>query len=681
MKRIFSIGLVLLAAVLLVACNTRIRESDPVIRGVRAEVEIDLGEEYNPLDGVTAFESDASNAKEITSDLVTTFNETWLTRVGEYDFTISVTNSQNRTKTENVKLIVGSRSQVTLVSPAAVTYYIGSTPFDPLEEVRAYKIGDSGTPEDVEVVVTNAEYTTAVPGTYSYTVEAGAEEGVPVIRTIKLTVRASANIPNELPNELITVELWHSNGTTIENKLLEYEKTFETMMAGLGYNVDVVITKNGSTYDELRTNVINALKGGTLPNIVQNYPDHVVEYASNGVIASLTPYIKHPVWGLDESKDNEKFTDILESYRAEQRATNDNGDYLSLPFNKSTEVVAYNKTLFDAVLAPGQPFPETWEELFDLYPAIMQQKDNLIDVVAERWTAAGNPLAADDIQKAKDNFVPFSYDSSANGFITLTRQFGGSYTSRGSDGKGRLEFDSTAVRNMLKFFATKTNGQEIFTVPARWEAGYSNEVSLKGFNAFSVGSTGGIRYNTPVENGFKLYDIGVAPVPYSLYFPESRAVIQQGTNMSLTTQGTAAQKVVSWLFIKYLMSEEIQSDFGIATGYSPVRNSVYDSNQAYIDYLKLADTEMGESASAMGLTVKEYGDLFELKVKAMGNLAAAQQREYQFYDTPFIGSSAARDAVGVAFDRVILHTNMTTLDEAINNAIQYAIDEANKVIS
>jgi ABC-type glycerol-3-phosphate transport system substrate-binding protein len=448
-------------------------------------------------------------------------------------------------------------------------------------------------------------------------------------------------------------------------------------MSQEGYNVKVLITKNGETYDILRTNVVNALKGGSLPNIVQNYPDHVVEYNKSGAIASLTPYIKHPVWGLDETKADEKFTDILESYRAEQRATNDQGDYLSLPFNKSTEVAVYNKTLFDAVLR-GRPFPETWQDLQELYPDIMRVKDNVIDQIAERWAAANKPLTADEISKAKSQFVPFAYDSSANAFITLTRQFGGAYTSRDSNGKGKLEFDSPQVRAMLNYFGSKENGHW-FAVPPQWEVQYANNVSNHGTTAFSVGSTGGVRYNTPVESGFELFEIGVAPVPYDKYSPESKAAIQQGTNMSLTTQGTPEERLISWLFIKYLMSTEIQTRFAIATGYSPVRNSIY-STQAFLDYVATADEVMPKSYIEAGLSVKDYQAKYELKVKAMASKVQETQRKYLFYDTPFIGSSATRDAVGVAFDRVILNKNDSELAQAIENAIAFAVAEAMKTI-
>ena len=153
----------------------------------------------------------------------------------------------------------------------------------------------------MEVVLDQDEYTTAVPGKYTYSVKTTNQIGKVATQTISLTVvRQQTAILAELPkNQTIKIEMWHANGTTIENELKKYGKAFEAEMLAQGYNIEVTITNNGSDYDELKTNVINALKGGQLPNIVQNYPDHVVEYAQVGAIESLTPYIQHPTHGYN----------------------------------------------------------------------------------------------------------------------------------------------------------------------------------------------------------------------------------------------------------------------------------------------------------------------------------------------------------------------------------------------
>lgn len=655
----------------------------PVFSGVQTYVELYEGdEEYDPLEGVTAI----SEETDVTDSIKTTFKAEWLLKPGLYTFEISAKSATTEAVGKvNVTLVVNAVPVVHLVAPSAVTHYVGSRAFNPLEEVRAFYIDENDKEVAVEVVLTREPEAPNVPGTWYYEVGAENVRGELITQEIKLTTKPRYNVLADLPKgQEIKIELWHSNGTTIENALKSYALLFEAAMQAEGYNIKVAITKNGANYDELKTNTINAGKGGTLPNIIQNYPDHVVEYNANGYIESLAPYMFHPTHGFDPEFAEDSLLDILEGYRIEQRSTNLNGEYISLPFNKSTEVLSYNKDLFDEVLE-GEPFPSTWQELFELMPAINRVKDKHIDAIAERWEVIGKPRTPEQIQKAKDEFVPFVYDSSANAFITLVRQFGGSYTSRDENGKGILDFDSPETREMFNYFGG-ASVDKAFTVPAFWQMSYTNEVSKFGQAVAGIGSTGGLRYNTPQDSGYKLFNLGVAPVPYDAFNPASRTVIQQGTNLSLTKSGTDAQKLASWYFIRFLASNPIQLAFGVETGYSPVRESVY-TNPVYLEYLALADTPIADSftqqlnAEGKPVTVKEYVALYELVVKAMGSRAATLQRQYQFTDTPFIGSSAVRDAVGVAFDRVILLEEGQTLSQAIEAAIAYAIAEGNKGIA
>lgn len=666
-KKILAIMLAITATVLLVACGPEVVSRRPSLQGVRERVVIEVGEDYDPLEGVTAVDG---NGVDITENITHTFQEVWVNQAGSHTYTVTI-EANGLTDSKNVTLIVGSDSDIVITAPSAVTHYIGTIEFDPLLEATAYNRVD-GEPVELELEGYDPFFAN-VPGKNSYVVQATDDEGRRATQTITLTTKPQVEIANTLSTEPIVINMWHANGTTIEDALKEYAVLFGQKMAAEGYNITVNIQNNGSNYDELRTNFVNALKGAELPNLIQNYPDHVVEYSSHGAIASVLPYIHHPVWGLDPENPEEAFLDILESYRREQRAVTLDGDYLSFPFNKSTEVIAYNKDMFDDVLL-GQAFPETWQELFALAPALIANKDRHIDQIATRWAAAGSPIEADEIATIKQGFVPFTYDSKANAFITLVRQFGGSYTGRNSDGKGQLQFDNETTRVMLDFFG---ENQDYFTIPERWEVSYASDMFKKGYTAVAVGSTGGVRYNTPQEKGTKLFNIGIAPMLYDADTPGARSVIQQGTNISLTTAGSPDQKIASWLFLKFLSSAEIQEDFAVKTGYSPIRQSVYE-REGFLTYAANKDTVIEANYTAQGMTQQEYINNFELHVKAMASSVITQTNQYQFFDTPFIGSSATRTAVGVAFERVILRTG--ALNTAIENSIAYAVSEANKVI-
>jgi hypothetical protein len=56
--------------------------------------------------------------------------------------------------------------------------------------------------------------------------------------------------------------------------------------------------------------------------------------------------------------------------------------------------------------------------------------------------------------------------------------------------------------------------------------------------------------------------------------------------------------------------------------------------------------------------------------------AAAEQAPILFFDQAFVGSSTIRDAVGVAFQRVIVPNETDTVE----NALQYAISEARRIL-
>ncbi|MCK4551804.1 MAG: extracellular solute-binding protein [Tenericutes bacterium] len=544
------------------------------------------------------------------------------------------------------------------------SYYRGSQELDLLAGAKAID------PEDGELDITLVGgFTTTRVGTYSVYAVAEDSVGNVINEEITLTVKdlGDFSIPETLTTDPITIDLWHSNGSTVENALMSYADEFELLYT----NITVNIIKNGNNYDELRQNVINAIRGGVIPNIVQNYPDHVMEYIDNEAVISVTPYISHPTFGYNPLVEGESFMDILLSYRRENSQYTTDGEFYSLPFNKSTEVMIYNKTMMDILIADGviDEVPTTWQGLFDIADDLMLIKDDVIDDVTTLFNQSSTlslHKTPEEIQAIKDNFVPITYDSGANAFITLTRQWGGEYTGIDAQRQGIILFDNEFSRNMLSYFFD--NRDTTFTLPGKWGIDYASDAFKTGQTAVTFGSTGGARYNTPtVIDGEFVFDFGVAPMPYNADMPEERIAIQQGTNMSITSAGDDQQKLASWLFLKYLTSQEVQLDFALTTGYSPVRLSVYD-NPIYVLFRNGKDAE-GVDLTGEGL----------MKSKAAN--AAAEQANYLFFDQAFVGSSAAREEVEAAFERVILGSlEGTTKEEIIDNAILAAVSNSERVL-
>ena len=546
------------------------------------------------------------------------------------------------------------------------TYYRGSQELDLLAGAKAID------PEDGELdIQVEGAFTTLRLGSYDIYAYAIDSDGNIVTELIVLTVKDinGYSIPDTLTSDPITIDLWHSNGSTVENALKLYAEDFNVIYP----NVTVNIIKNGNNYDELRQNVINAIRGGQIPNIVQNYPDHVMEYINNEALISLTPYIMHETFGYNSAVESESFTDILLSYRQENSQYTTDGEYYSLPFNKSTEVMIYNKTMFDILIADGviDEMPTTWQGLFAVADDLMLIKDDVIDDITTKFNSPSAILSihkdAEQIQAIKDNFVPITYDSPANAFITLTRQWDGDYTAIDSQRNGLILFDNDGTRSMLSYFFD--NRDTAFTLPGIWGIEYASDAFKTGQTAVTFGSTGGARYNTPnIIDGESVFEFGVAPMPYNADMPESRTAIQQGTNMSITTTGNDQDKLASWLFLQYLTSNDVQLDFALKTGYSPVRKTCYD-DPIYVLFRDGKDAAGNDLAG-------------EALMKSRAANAAALQSDYLYFDQAFIGSSNTRAAVEEAFERVILGAvDGTTKQEIIDNAIAAAKSDSERVLS
>ncbi|QWB99933.1 extracellular solute-binding protein [Mycoplasmatota bacterium] len=541
------------------------------------------------------------------------------------------------------------------------TYYRGSQDYDILDGVQAIDDQDGDITEDINIV---GSYTLSRTGSYTVYVTVEDSDGNLINRQVSITVKdlTAYTIPEELTSDNIEIELWHSNGATVESALIGYAEDFEALYP----NISVTITANGANYDELRSNVVNAIQGGELPNIVQNYPDHVMEYIDKNAVIPITPYIYDVNHGYNPDVEGESFLDIVLSYRQENSQYTPDGEYYSIPFNKSTEVMIYNKTMMDALIEEGviAEIPTTWQGLMALNEdlrRIATEDNGVIDQIVDTLNQAESSSVhktAEERQNIKDNFVPITYDSPSNAFITLTRQWGGEYTTINAERQGVILFDNAQTRSAMSYFYDNRDEDDnpgAFTVPNRWGTEYGSDAFKTGQTAITFGSTGGARYNTPtvVDDEFS-FEFGVAPMPYNANMPQNRTAIQQGTNMSITTAGTDQEKLASWLFLKFLTSQEVQLDFALETGYSPVRTSVY-SQPTYIDFTNGLDTDGSPLAG-------------EMLMKSKAANAAMLQADILFYDQAFVGSSKARAEVEAAFERIILGTDgdkQSIIDSAI----------------
>ncbi|WP_026400084.1 extracellular solute-binding protein [Acholeplasma equifetale] len=608
MKRIFSFAMLALISLSLFAC-AEARNQKPVINGAK-DITITQGDPFDPLEGITATDpEDGDITKNIQVVGWTASNTT--EEAGTYSITYTVSDSKGLaadpvTIVLEIKPRGGGSAKAPVISGVVRNqeFYIGTGDWDPLNGITATDELDGDITDKLQVVE-DAEsfYDLTFPGKYTIKIRVVNSNNIVANETIILNVLPSP-IPTSIPKTEIKIVLWHAMGDANQQLLKKYAQSFHDYYAkpeNGGYNFVVEIPDSKGNYDSLKTEMIYAITAGTMPNMVQAYPDHVAEYLAGNAVINLNPYIYNATWGLNGA---DALDDIIQSYREENSQYDTLGTYYSLPFNKSTEVMIYNKTLLDQL---GLDVPETWQDIFEMAPTLNQ------------WAQSNN------IQ----NFVPASYDSLGNAFITFVRQFDGKYTGinyQNFQGQylWRNDENTTAAMQFLK------DNKQFITLPEYWDQQYASTPFVNRQTAITIGSSAGVRYNVPANN---LFEIGVAPVPYNADKPESKAVIQQGTNIALLKTGTNEQRFVSWLFLKWLINTENTIDWAMNTGYLPVRESGYN-HPTYQSFLNNPTADQ--------------------KYISMAANAAYLQFDHFYYDPAFIGSSRARTAVGDALERIML---------------------------
>lgn len=316
----------------------------------------------------------------------------------------------------------------------------------------------------------------------------------------------------------VTITFWHamSGGTETELKALTDKFNSEN-----GKGITVKLVAQGA-YADLSKKLMASASAKALPDMAQVYNDWLQNYLS-----SVVP--------LDDmiQKDFDNYDDIEEPYRKE---CTELGKTYTLPFNKSSQVLFYNKTEFDKLsMTP----PATWDE-----------------------------LAADCGKITKATGKPaMGYDDPYAMFQQFDQQDGGTFIS-----DGKVQFTDATGVEAYKFIS------DLYAKGYARLAGEDKYMSTP-FNSQNVfmyvGSSAGASYLKP--NGFTY---SAAPLPKG----KNGSVPQAGTNLAMFAQDSAKQSAV-WDYMKFLTSTESTAEWAMKTGYLPVRKSAFQS-QTYQDFMK-----------------------------------------------------------------------------------------------
>ncbi len=427
----------------------------------------------------------------------------------------------------------------------------------------------------------------------------------------QLMARTSANP--------IAIDMWHGFGSGPTPHLEAAVADFETLFP----SIDVTLTSKGG-YDNLKKATTLEISTGNYPDVVLGYPDHFAEYLSGGMMVALEPYINsnHESIGIDLSDFHQYYVDENQQFEA--------GKTYGLPFNKSTEVMIYNKTFFDA---HELEVPSTWAEVRTVTEQILTIVRAVINGPANPQGKKIDTVSGLDFTNVSSaQFYPMSYDSQENLFITIIRQWGGTYTELGENyEQGFIRFNNETTRTAINYFKTMYD-DNLFGPPQIWEEpSYASRPFKALKTLIGVTSSAGV-YNNISDSGS--YELGVAPLPYNT--ADKAYVIQQGTNIALLNSNNTVERMAGWLLIRYLTGDG-NPKFALGASYMPVRKSGAAS-ELYQEFITSTPLDPNTKSKVDAARIANF------------YLDEENDVEWQaFTDPGFIGSSEIRDTIDLFF--------------------------------
>ncbi len=402
----------------------------------------------------------------------------------------------------------------------------------------------------------------------------------------------------------VTITFYHTMGQHLRDVLDRYIAEFQQIYP----NITVVHEQVGG-YDDVRDQIKTQLAVGAQPNIAYCYPDHVALYnmakgtvALDSLIASEISVTRGDGSTEQLGLTQAQVDDFIKGYYDEGKQFGD-GKMYTLPFSKSTEVLYYNKTFFDA---NGLKAPTTWDEMEEV---------------------------CKKIKELEPTSTPLGYDSESNWFITMCEQLNSGYTS--TEGE-KFIFDNETNREFVARF--REWYQKGYVTTQELGGGYTSALFKKqagetGKSYMCIGSSAGASNQRPNKTG-DAYDFEVAITSVPQVDAANPKVISQGPSVCIFNKENPQEVLASWLFVKFLTTTAaFQAEFSMVSGYMPVIKSVNEDPVYRDEFLALADG--GANLTALSAKV------------------ALEQHDAYYTSPAFVGSSVARTQVGLLMQKCL----------------------------
>ena len=386
---------------------------------------------------------------------------------------------------------------------------------------------------------------------------------------------------------------------------------FQTLYPNITVNLRLY-TDYGRIYNDVITNIAT----DTTPNVCITYPDHIATYLTGAdTVIPLDDLFADPEYGFGGSEvqfDGPAQHEIMNQFKEECKF---GGYYYAVPFMRSTEACYINKTFVEKL---GYEIPEelTWDFVWEVSQAATAQDGN------------GNYIV-----NGQKVLLPFIYKSTDNMMIQMLKQLDAGYSTHAGD----IQIFNDTTKELLYTIADNVSAGAFNTFKL---AGYPANFLNAGQCIFAVDSTAGATWmgsHAPLvdipEDKLVEFETVVMPIPQ--FDPGNPKMISQGPSMCIFNKEDPQEVLASWLFMQYMLTNDVQIAYSQTEGYLPVTTKALDSAQ-YQDYLSRA----GE----------DNDFYYDIKIDAA--MLLYRNIEDTFVTPVFNGSASLRNAAGQMIEEV-----------------------------
>lgn len=389
----------------------------------------------------------------------------------------------------------------------------------------------------------------------------------------------------------VTVSFWHGNSGVLGDELKKMGDRFNASNPKV--SVDPIFSGD---YNALRQKLLAAIQAGTPPDAAQaGSNSDIASYLSAGALTPMATFVNGPD-GLTKDSLDDIYAGFLEDNTFEVKGV---PTLVSWPFNKSDEVLYYNRDLLSS-LKVDQP-PTTWDEF-----------------VADAKTVTGSG-------KSKG----LAWTPSSDLFTAMLYSYGGQPYDPSTK---KVAFQSDAGVKALSILTGMfvTDKTAYATKSYDWQSDF--EHGKCAFALSTIVSRAYIEKDLQGQSGS--FYVGIAALPKG----DQPSTVLFGSNAVIFSRAPSDHQQGAWDFLKWYAEPDQTAQWSLTSGYMPLRKSALDT-----DLMKKAIAD--DSRRAVAIKELDYAHPWQ------PNLSAWTEVDQDLTDAitaALLGKSSPADALKAA---------------------------------